>query len=120
MAPQDGTLKALPVQPDPAQETGPSPWRAWPDAVVLALSSLAAILALAIPPYDLLGKINLVGFAICHQIPERSFVLGGHQLPLCARCTGTFLGAVLGLAAIPQIRSYQQVPLPPGTSRRLS
>ncbi len=28
----------------------------------------------------------------CHQIPERSFFLLGYQLPLCARCTGIFLG----------------------------
>jgi uncharacterized membrane protein len=35
---------------------------------------------------------------ICHQRPERSFQLGGHQLPVCARCTGLYLAAPFGLA----------------------
>ncbi len=32
----------------------------------------------------------------CHQMPERSFFLFGYQFPVCARCTGVFLGNVLG------------------------
>lgn len=28
----------------------------------------------------------------CHQLPERSFHIKGFQFPLCARCTGIFLG----------------------------
>ena len=36
---------------------------------------------------------------ICHQRPERSFHLGGHRLPVCARCTGLYLAAPIGLAA---------------------
>lgn len=28
----------------------------------------------------------------CHQMPERSFFIRGRQLPICARCTGVFLG----------------------------
>lgn len=31
----------------------------------------------------------------CHQLSDRSFHLCGFQLPLCARCTGIFLGLVL-------------------------
>jgi uncharacterized membrane protein len=34
---------------------------------------------------------------ICHQIPERSFFIFGYQMPLCARCTGIFLGSILFL-----------------------
>jgi len=33
---------------------------------------------------------------ICHQLPERSFFVFGHQLPVCARCTGIYFGALLG------------------------
>jgi len=33
---------------------------------------------------------------ICHQLPERSFFLFGHQLPVCARCIGIYLGAFSG------------------------
>lgn len=31
----------------------------------------------------------------CHQIPERSFFIGGYQFPVCARCTGIILGYIL-------------------------
>ena len=31
----------------------------------------------------------------CHQLPDRSFHICNMQLPLCARCTGIFLGLVL-------------------------
>ncbi|NLD72737.1 MAG: DUF2085 domain-containing protein [Chloroflexi bacterium] len=37
---------------------------------------------------------------VCHQIPERSLHFGGQPLPLCARCTGTFLGALTGLLVL--------------------
>lgn len=32
----------------------------------------------------------------CHQLPERSFFIGGWQFPVCARCTGIVLGYILG------------------------
>lgn len=40
-----------------------------------------------------------VGGIICHQLPERSFFLGGRQLPVCARCSGLYLGVAAGLLA---------------------
>jgi uncharacterized membrane protein len=49
-------------------------------------------------PGGLLGKADAVGYAVCHRIDLRSFYLGDRQLPLCARCTGMYLGAMLGLA----------------------
>ena len=48
-------------------------------------------------PPGLLGKLNAVGYAVCHQIPERSFPLGEGHTPLCARCSGMYIGAVIGL-----------------------
>lgn len=48
------------------------------------------------PPWTVLGKTRLVGYAICHQISDRSFHIAGHQLPLCARCTGIYMGALAG------------------------
>ncbi|MGD2050566.1 MAG: DUF2085 domain-containing protein, partial [Chloroflexota bacterium] len=50
-----------------------------------------------------LDGADYVGYAVCHRITDRSFTIAGRQLPLCARCTGMFLGvtltfAVLGLA----------------------
>jgi len=48
-------------------------------------------------PDGLLGKADAVGYAVCHRINLRSFHLGERQLPLCARCTGQYLGAILGM-----------------------
>ncbi len=81
--------------------------------LAIILSAGVILLAAALPPHALLAKADKVGFAICHQIPERSFFLGGRQLPLCARCTGTFLGAVLGLVVILLLRRSRAHRLPP-------
>ena len=46
-----------------------------------------------------LATIYSFGAVICHQLPERSFFLDGRQLPVCARCTGLYVGAGAGLLA---------------------
>ncbi len=48
-------------------------------------------------PPGLLGKADGIGYAVCHRIDERSFHIGDRQLPLCARCSGMYLGAMVGL-----------------------
>ena len=48
-------------------------------------------------PPGLFGKADAIGYAVCHRIGERSFHIGSYQLPLCARCSGMYLGAVSGL-----------------------
>jgi uncharacterized membrane protein len=80
-------------------------------AVTLAISVI--LLFVEVPPSTLLGKADVVGYAICHRITERSFVLGGRQLPLCARCTGTFLGTLVGLAAMLLLGRRRASRLPP-------
>ncbi len=37
---------------------------------------------------------------ICHQLPAHCFHYGGQPLPLCARCMGTFLGALVALLVL--------------------
>jgi len=44
-----------------------------------------------------LALIYAMGSVICHQLPERSFFLGGRQFPVCGRCTGLYLSAVVGV-----------------------
>jgi uncharacterized membrane protein len=34
-----------------------------------------------------------MGSAVCHQMAERSFIFDEMQMPLCARCTGIYIGA---------------------------
>ena len=36
---------------------------------------------------------------VCHQMAAHSFVVHGEALPLCARCLGTYVGALVGLLA---------------------
>jgi uncharacterized membrane protein len=40
-----------------------------------------------------------VGSMVCHQRPERSFHVWGAQLPVCARCTGIYVGAAVFVVA---------------------
>jgi len=40
-----------------------------------------------------------VGSLICHQRPERSFFVNGHQLAVCARCMGLYAGSALAAPA---------------------
>ncbi|MDR3573764.1 MAG: DUF2085 domain-containing protein [Anaerolineaceae bacterium] len=59
-----------------------------------------ALLVLAVwlinTPAGLLGKADAIAYAICHRIAARSFYLGDRQMPLCARCTGMYLGTLAG------------------------
>jgi uncharacterized membrane protein len=68
---------------------------------VLALVALAVILALLLGwPGSLLDKADHAAYAVCHRIGDRSFFVAGRQLPLCARCSGTYLGALAGLIVL--------------------
>ncbi len=67
-------------------------------AVYAAGIAAATLLAALAMPEALLDAADAVGYAVCHRIPERSFYVAGRQLPLCARCTGTFLA--LGAAFV--------------------
>jgi uncharacterized membrane protein len=44
--------------------------------------------------------VYLAGAFVCHQLPERSFHVSGIQFPVCARCTGLYLGAAMGMIAV--------------------
>jgi len=45
------------------------------------------------PAYSIISNFTYDFFhTTCHQNPERSFLLFGYQLGVCARCTGIYLG----------------------------
>ena len=70
---------------------------AFPLAWLVILLAVTALMAfLVATPDGLLTKADMVGYAVCHRIESHSFSIGGRQFPLCARCSGTFLGALIG------------------------
>jgi uncharacterized membrane protein len=71
-----------------------NPRRSWLPRLLLILLAIGVLLVwLIYTPHGLLGKADAVGYAVCHQIDLRSFHLGDRALPLCARCTGMYLGS---------------------------
>lgn len=58
---------------------------------ILAIGAVLWVAALLLIPEPLFP----IGTFICHQRPERSFFVHGHQLPVCARCTGLYVGAAV-------------------------
>lgn len=67
----------------------------------LAVLALVVVVALTLSaPHDLLDKADRAAYAVCHRLADHSFVIGGRQLPLCARCSGTYLGALTGIAVL--------------------
>ena len=61
-----------------------------------ALAALATFFFTHTPP-GFWNKLMAVGSAVCHQDPAHSFLVYGRQIPLCARCIGMYLGALLSL-----------------------
>lgn len=49
---------------------------------------------------------------VCHQIPERSFFVAGHQFAVCARCTGLYAGFTVATVIYPLVRSLRQTEAP--------
>ena len=65
---------------------------------VVPIAAIAAVIAwFIISPEGALGKLDAIGYAVCHRIDARSFHIDDRQLPLCARCTGEFYAAGLAL-----------------------
>lgn len=50
---------------------------------------------------------------LCHQLPERSYFIDGHQFAVCSRCTGVYAGFAFTLLLYPLIRSLKNTFTPP-------
>ena len=50
---------------------------------------------------------------LCHQIPDRSFFIAGHQFAVCARCTGLYAGFTVATLCYPLLRSLRRTDTPP-------
>jgi uncharacterized membrane protein len=94
-------------------------------AAALTLASAFWCVALAAAPVaatatrpesrHLSAALYLAGRQVCHQRARRSFHLRGAQLPVCARCYGLYLSAVLG-GAIAWRRPSAARPRRPGVA----
>ena len=49
---------------------------------------------------------------VCHQIPERSFHLAGHQFGVCSRCTGLYTGFAVAVLIYPLTRTLIRTDAP--------
>jgi uncharacterized membrane protein len=39
--------------------------------------------------------VDQIGFSVCHQIPDRTLSFGSILMPVCARCSGIYIGFVI-------------------------
>ena len=46
------------------------------------------------------AAVYVVGGVVCHQRSERSFHVWDRQVPVCARCSGLYAGAPLGIVGV--------------------
>jgi hypothetical protein len=83
-------------------------------AVIWAVLVVAAPWLATVPAVGgdyLSASAYAFGALVCHQRPERSFHVAGAQLPVCARCTGLYLSAAIGVVfACARRRSSPAVP----------
>jgi len=79
---------------------------------LLIIATIAITIAwLNYTPSGLLGKMDAIGYAVCHRIDLRSFHLGERTLPLCSRCSGMHLATLLGLTF--QLQYGKKIKMPP-------
>ncbi len=72
-------------------------------ATVAALAGAALVGAALVPvlaPSTIVAEAaRRVLHAVCHQEPSRSFFIDGHQLGVCHRCIGIYVGLFFGALA---------------------
>ena len=64
----------------------------WLAAILLAprlLASPSRLLSLSS------AAVYAIGARVCHQRPDRCFLVDGRPMPVCARCAGLYAGAAL-------------------------
>ena len=89
-----------------------SRWSLVPKVLFIGIPAAIISLFIAATPPGLWEKARLIGYALCHQLPQRSFFFDGYQSPLCARCTGMYLGFLIGLVFLILRRRTHSARLP--------
>lgn len=83
-----------------AMTASPSRFKPTADRIIAVLALVVIASLLILGPHSLLATADRAAYAVCHRIGDHSFFIAGRQLPLCARCTGTYLGALAGLVVL--------------------
>lgn len=68
----------------------------WLSISVCMIGIMIVGLWILFTPDGFMNKVDAVGYAVCHRIYSHSFIIDGRPMPLCARCTGMYLGALYG------------------------
>ena len=63
--------------------------------------------------HTMLDGADYVGYSVCHRITERSFSIAGRQMPLCARCTGIYIGVMAAFTILFLAGRRRWTQLPP-------
>lgn len=82
-------------------------------AVIITLAFYTATDVSRLQHDHILTGADWVGYSICHRITDRSFSVAGRQLPLCARCTGMYLGIMLAFTVLLLAGRQRRSQLPP-------
>lgn len=89
----------------------------WATVSLVALSLVGSIIAAPLAQdygHPALASTIYKAFSfVCHQIPDRSFHLAGHQFAVCSRCTGLYAGFAVAALAYPLVRSLKTTDTPP-------
>jgi uncharacterized membrane protein len=95
-------------------------WRLLLVWFVVVAGSLLLSLLIVVAPLAVASDHNLVAATIyrtfsnvCHQLPERSFFIAGHQFAVCARCTGLYAGFTFAILLYPLVRPIRTPVTPP-------
>lgn len=78
--------------------------------VLLGLSTVMVWLWLTHTPPGFDGKLQAIGYSVCHQIPSHSFQIGSDPFPICSRCSGMYLGVFSGVIILLLQRQRLMVP----------
>ena len=81
-------------------------------ALLIVIATVAAPVAQAQGRTEFSSAIYQAFSYLCHQIPERSFHLGGHPFAVCSRCTGLYAGFAFATLALPLARSLKRTDTP--------
>ena len=73
---------------------------------------LAALLVTQLVAAGAPRNLRLLFRPLCHTIESRSFYLDGVPMPICARCTGLYVGFLIGIGLFAAVRKLRESPIP--------